>query len=556
VSNERDHDHERGPRASGARAVLALLGAWTVLDLLFNVRYPAPEPPGWYLLPSLDATALLAVAALCARRGARLPRALVVAAAVFVVLVRLFRVGEGVTIRYFNRPLSLALDLPLSSELVRLLDATMPRPLLLLAIAGALAVLAAIAFATARALRAGERALADRPARTAFAAACVVAALASLLAPPSPAGRRAGAFGASMVPRLARETAFALALPRHREVERAAVAAADARLRASPHGLEKLAGADVFLVFMESYGATVIDRPEQRQLLEPTWAAAEADLARHGFAVASGLLESPTYAGRSWLAHETLATGVQTGDRIADELVQRARPVTLARFFHEAGYRTVFAQPANRYRSLSRWLYDFDTVYSGWDFDYRGPSFRWANMPDQYVLDFIHRHEVARRHGPLLAAYALVSSHAPWSDQPPFLDDWGRIGDGAVYASLPIDHYPITWTTLARGGPAYVHSVAYDLRVVVDYATRFVAGEALMIVLGDHQPVAEVTAFSPSHAVPVHVLSRRPDFVVPFLARGYVPGIRPRRTQAPPGMETFLPGLLADFSAARAGRRP
>src|SRR6185503_3682372 len=128
------------------------------------------------------------------------------------------------------------------------------------------------------------------------------------------------------------------------------------------------------------------------------------------------------------------------------------------------------------------------------------------------------------RHGPLLAAYALVSSHAPWSDQPPFLDDWGRIGDGAVYAALPIDHYPITWTTLARGGPAYVHSVAYDLRVVVDYATRFVAGEALMIVLGDHQPVAEVTGFSPSHAVPVHVLSRRREFLAPFLARGYVPG--------------------------------
>ena len=107
-----------------------------------------------------------------------------------------------------------------------------------------------------------------------------------------------------------------------------------------------------------------------------------------------------------------------------------------------------------------------------------------------------------------------------------------------IYGALPIDRYPITWTTLARGGAAYAHSVAYDLRVLADYVTRFVAGDALVIVLGDHQPVAEVTGFSPSHAVPVHVISRRRAFVDPFLARGYLPGMRPRRTATPPAGRT------------------
>jgi hypothetical protein len=41
------------------RTILRLLGAWTLLDLLCNVRFPGPEPALWYLLPSLDATALL-----------------------------------------------------------------------------------------------------------------------------------------------------------------------------------------------------------------------------------------------------------------------------------------------------------------------------------------------------------------------------------------------------------------------------------------------------------------------------------------------------------------
>ena len=69
-----------------------------------------------------------------------------------------------------------------------------------------------------------------------------------------------------------------------------------------------------------------------------------------------------------------------------------------------------------------------------------------------------------------------------------------------------------------------------------------------MIVLGDHQPVAEVTRFSGSSAVPIHVWSRNPALVAPFRARGYTPGLRPARGAPPRGMETFLPDLLADFS--------
>ena len=101
---------------------------------------------------------------------------------------------------------------------------------------------------------------------------------------------------------------------------------------------------------------------------------------------------------------------------------------------------------------------------------------------------------------------------------------------------------------MARAGGAYLRSVAYDLRLLTDYAIRFVPGETLMVILGDHQPVAEVTGWSASHAVPVHVISRSRALVAPFLARGYLPGMRPRRTAPPAGLETFLPGLLADFS--------
>jgi hypothetical protein len=69
-----------------------------------------------------------------------------------------------------------------------------------------------------------------------------------------------------------------------------------------------------------------------------------------------------------------------------------------------------------------------------------------------------------------------------------------------------------------------------------------------VIVLGDHQPVAEVTRASPSCAVPVHVVSRNSASVDAFRARGFRSGMRLARTENPPGLETLLPDLHADLA--------
>ncbi|HSZ82461.1 MAG TPA: hypothetical protein VLA14_09270 [Polyangia bacterium] len=555
------------------RTALRLLGAWTLLDLLCNVRFPGREPALWFLLPSLDATALLALVALFAARNRRVPRSLVVLGAVLVTAVRLFRFADGGSRRYFNRPITLGLDLTLWMDGVRLLADTMSHALLALLVPLAFAALFVLGLAAAWALRVAERALAAPAPRALFAGAVALAAVVSLATglrpavPGADAGvapgvyvagaardtRRVGGFGDSALPRLAREADFAVHLDRYREAQSARIEATERTLAALPHALDKLGHASVFLFLIESYGAVVVDEPDHARRLAPVYDAATASLEAHGFTVASSLLSSPTYSGRSWLAHTTLTTAVRTTDVVTDRLVQERRPAALAGFFHDAGYRTVIVQPANHYRALPRWLYDFDVVYSGWDFDYRGPTYRWASMPDQYVIDFIHRHEVAAARGPLLVAYTLITSHAPWSDQPPVVADWSRLGDGALFAELPRARFPITWTNLADAADAYDHSIAYDLEVIVDYVDRFVGGDALVIVLGDHQPVAEVTRFSGSSAVPIHVWSRNPAFIAPFVARGYTPGLRPARLEPPRGMETLLPDLLADFSTPASG---
>ena len=158
--------------------------------------------------------------------------------------------------------------------------------------------------------------------------------------------------------------------------------------------------------------------------MAPVYAAFESELGQHGFAMASTLLTSATYGGRSWLAHAGLRTGVRTEDGLAYAVMLEARPSpqTMAQFFHAAGYQTVLVQPGTTARKPEGLVAGFDEKIYAMDLDYHGPAFNWSTMPDQYVIDFVHRHVVARRpespRPPLFVEYELVSSHSPWSLQP------------------------------------------------------------------------------------------------------------------------------------------
>jgi hypothetical protein len=75
-----------------------------------------------------------------------------------------------------------------------------------------------------------------------------------------------------------------------------------------------------------------------------------------------------------------------------------------------------------------------------------------------------------------------------------------------------------------------------------------VHGDALVVLLGDHQPPGGATEGSKARGGVVHVLSRKAAFVDAFRRRGYTKGMRPAGPPPYPGLETFLPSLLADFS--------
>src|SRR5205823_13689333 len=87
-----------------------------------------------------------------------------------------------------------------------------------------------------------------------------------------------------------------------------------ATLPASPSmnsDLSLVKGADVFLFFIEAYGAISYERPEFAARLagdRERFERAIHDTHRH---VVSAYVASPTLRGSSWLAHITLLSGVQ-----------------------------------------------------------------------------------------------------------------------------------------------------------------------------------------------------------------------------------------------------
>ena len=508
-----------------------------------------PEQVDWwtYLMPSLDVVGLLVAFILLGAWQKPLPRALNWALLGFFLLSIALRLADGVEQGAFLRYFILSLDLPLVPEFVRLFHATVPLPLFVFACVALAALFVGLGFALRYAFKVTRIELASPVRARAFCWFVSMFALAAAFHPPMPV------LQPSMMLRWIAEAQGALELPKYRASQQVRIASVGQALDARPHDLQKLHGRNVLVFLVESYGQSVLDRPELFARVVPEYRRTERELSAAGFQIASRVLDSPVYGGRSWLAQTTLLTGVPTRDQLQFELLRQAEPRTLAQVFSAAGYRTVLAQPGTVRVDERRDLLQFDRRYAASDLDYHGPRYGWATMPDQFVLEAVRRRELSGAPTqPLFLTYALVSSHVRWSKLPPIVDDWSRLGDGSLFNALPITEYATSWLVLSAASTAYADAIAYDLDVLRRYLLEFVKDDSLVIILGDHQPHADLTRHGPSFGVPVHVLSRNAAFIAPFRARGYTPGMVADEALPHPGLDTLLPDLVSDLSLGSA----
>ncbi|MEL6961858.1 MAG: hypothetical protein AAFO01_03830 [Pseudomonadota bacterium] len=231
--------------------------------------------------------------------------------------------------------------------------------------------------------------------------------------------------------------------------------------------LAELSDIDVLLVFVESYGRSVLDQDWFRRFSRPSLDAFETKLATAGLVSASSYLTSPIMGGQSWLAHGTLSSGLWLPHQRYHDAFSAADRLTLTRAFRERGHRTVAIKPAITKPWPAGSHFGFERIYAAADMGYGGRPYNWATMPDQYTMAAFERFErLYREDGrPVFAEFALISSHAPWTHIPPVVQDWDLIGDGRVFsawADVGDSPYAV-WTEPHRLRGQYGKSIRYVL---------------------------------------------------------------------------------------------
>jgi len=293
--------------------------------------------------------------------------------------------------------------------------------------------------------------------------------------------------------------------------------------------LSRVQGADVLLIFVESYGATTWDHPQAVKYLAPVRDEFTRAVRDTGRSVVSAFVESPTFGGGSWLAHISLLTGLEIRDDESNMRLMTQQRETILTTFRDKGYSTIAVMPGMSQPWPEGAFYGFTDIYDLYRLDYKGPTFGWWDVPDQFSLYRLDALAIAPQpHQPVFAFFPTVSTHAPFVPTPPYQPDWTKLGTATPFSGIDLtyswDQQP-DWTNLE---PGYLQSVAYAFRAFAGYLRYRADRDLVVILIGDHQPPALVTGPGASWDVPVHVVASRPEIIDRLKQRGFRDGLVPQ----------------------------
>ena len=293
--------------------------------------------------------------------------------------------------------------------------------------------------------------------------------------------------------------------------------------------LAHVGGADVFLIFVESYGVVSWDQPALAEGLVAGRARLEADIAETGRRMASARVESTTFGGESWLAHISLLTGTEVRDQDINVRLMTQQRDTLVTLFSRKGYRTVTLMPGLQRAWPEGEFYGFDETFGALELGYRGPPFGWWDVNDQFALARLDSlvADLTGPQQPLFVFFPTISTHTPFVPAPPYQPDWERMLTPTPYDTDDLDRAWSQWADWLDLGPSYVQALDYMHATVGGYLRRHAERDLVVILIGDHQPPAAVSGADASWDVPVHVIASRPAIVEGLLEQGFGEGLEP-----------------------------
>ncbi len=485
-----------------------------------------------WLVPEAWAAPAL-VALIGQRAGAGLLRGLLAALLALAIIAGLF---DGLLQSVLSRPLNAFLDILMLSAGFHLIDGSMGRPAALLA--SCLVALAALGviWLCWRLLDPGKH--------QATPGLALVTVIGLALCLPWPALERWGVASQLVFQSNQQRHELRATLAAHRALEDARQSAA---FSAQP--LPGLADRDVYIVLIESYGISALEQDRYGERLLPLLNQWQDKLAEAELNVVSGQLEAPIRGGQSWLAQATVLSGLMLENQWFYRRLLDADIDLLVDDFALTGHTTLKVAPAIIMDWPEGEQLGFDALYPADAMEYRGPRLGWATMPDQYTLRHFSEQIRPSQDGPVFAQIALVSSHWPWTPLIKRFRDWARIDNGEIFehwrdaAESPL----ALWMDPPRLRDNYAEKLAYSLSVTFDWARHYLPDDALLIVLGDHQPASIITGRDAPASVPLHVIAANPELLTGFQQRALVDGLIPDQQQNPDDMARLRHWLRQDF---------
>ena len=412
---------------AGALIALALLNS----SLTFENVWPTPKIR-WANAISIELVVCVLLLAIAHRWAGTLARRVLPALWVMLVAGHYLDVtAPGLYGREFN----LYWDSQHLGNVTAMLSRAAPTWLLLLAAVSFVAVFVALFVIARIALRWLAAAMEWPIARRALGAAAglllVIFTAQQLFAQPA----AVVSFADAVTPAYAHQARFVLAM-----VGPGAVAPELGPTPDLNNSLARLEGADVLLLFVESYGAVTYEMPAIADGLVASRADLRAAVAETDRRVVTAYVESPTFGGSSWLAHLSLISGIEVRDQYAYTALMASSRETMIANFARRGYRTVALMPGMRQAWPEGAFYHYDQTYGRDLLDYRGPEFGWWSIPDQYALaklDALERNRLSRK--PVFVVFPTSTTHAPFGPVAPYQPDWSRMLASDAFAKGDVE---------------------------------------------------------------------------------------------------------------------
>lgn len=287
---------------------------------------------------------------------------------------------------------------------------------------------------------------------------------------------------------------------------------------------------NIYLIFVESYGSVLYQRPDYRVGYELLLQKLQKQLTDNGWHSASTLSESPTWGGGSWLAYSSAFFGLRIETHpqflaLLNKYQVESYP-NLGRYLKTQGYNYYHLSSLSSELSEGDWLkqerfFGVDDWFRFEELQFTGPMYGWGPAPpDQYALHYTHERLTRESDQPFALFFITQNSHYPFAPIPTLAVDWRTLKNDEP-SPAPIDPEGIPHDQRRRN---YAEAIRYQLTMLSEFVVTEGGENDLFIFIGDHQP-PRVSRREDGFATPVHIVSRDQQWIASLQDYGFTPGL-------------------------------